>query len=279
MRRRLIVFAVPLLLIAVALAGCGGGGGTNAVSIKTMQVAADNTEAAHASRFTMTMDVVSGDRHATIQGSGATSGDGKRARVQIEVPGGGQVEELLVDDDLYLNLDALPVGGHHLPDGKHWVRIGFGDIAGQLGLNLDELREQTQSGTQGLQYLKGLSGDVERVGDDTIGGEHATQYRASIDYSLVAGKLPGLSDRVKQQLLKLGTVPADVWIDDHDRVVKIHYTIDASAFGLPGSHSGSAELTMEFSGFDEPVDVQAPPADQVVDFSDLLGLGSDGIPA
>ncbi len=285
MRRRLIALAVPLLSIAVVLAGCGGGGGgMNAASIKTVQLAADNTEAAHSSRFTMTMDVVLGDRHLTIQGSGETSADGKRARIEMQVPGGGQLEELLVDDALYLNLDSLPFGGGQLPAGKHWIRIGFDDIAGQLGLNLDELRDQAQSGTpsNGLKYLEGLSGDVERIGDDTINGEHATRYRASIDYSLVAEKLPGLSDAAKQRLGKLGTVPADVWIDDHDRVVKMHYAIDGSAFGVAGSTAGTAELTMEITGFDDPVDVQAPPSDEVIDLSDLsdlLGGSSRGIPA
>ena len=109
----------------------------------------------------------------------------------MELPGSGKLEELIVDDALYMNLDGLPIGNQGVPAGKHWVRIGFGDVAGQLGLNLDDLRNQARSSTpaSGLQYLQGLSGDVERVGDDTINGEHATHYRASIDYSLAAEKL------------------------------------------------------------------------------------------
>jgi hypothetical protein len=280
MRRRLIALSLAMTSIA-ALAGCGGGGAgeANAVSVEAMQLAADNTEAAHSSRFVMSMDVVSGDEHVTIRTLGAASADGKRARVAVELAGNGQFEELIVDDQLYLKVDGLPGGNQRLPAGKHWVRIGFDDLAGQLGLDLDEFRNQARSGTHSLQYLEGLSGHVERVGDDTVNGEHATQYRASIDYSLAADKLPGLSGRVKYQLAELGTVPADVWIDDHDRVVKLHYAIDASAFGVPGSGSGTAELTMEIGGFDEPVDVQAPPADEVIDLSELVGVGSEGIPA
>ena len=98
----------------------------------------------------------------------------------MELPGTGKLEERIVDDALYMSLDGLPIGNQEVPAGKHWVRIGFGDVAGQLGLNLDDLRNQAQSSTpsSGLQYLQGLSGDVERVGDDTIDGEHATHYRA-----------------------------------------------------------------------------------------------------
>ncbi len=64
-------------------------------------------------------------------------------------------------------------------------------------------------------------------------------------------------------------MPADVWIDDNDRVVKMHFTMDASGFGVG---AGTAEVTMEITDFGVPVDVQAPPADQTVDFSELGSL-------
>ena len=57
---------------------------------------------------------------------------------------------------------------------------------------------------------------MTKVGDDTIDGEHTTHYRASIDYSKALDKLDGLSAAAKASTLgELGTVPADVWIDDH----------------------------------------------------------------
>jgi hypothetical protein len=70
----------------------------------------------------------------------------------------------------------------------------------------------------------------------------------------------------RQKIAALGQVPADVWIDDSDRVVKTRFAIDASTFG---ASSGSAEMTMEITGFDVPVDVQAPPADETVDLASL----------
>jgi hypothetical protein len=284
MRRCLIALVLPLVSIAV-LAGCGGGGGTEAkgVSVKTVQLAAENTQAAQSTQFTMTIAVAVGDRNETVTASGVGSGDGKLGRVVLEAPGGGHIEELIVEDAIYMNLDGLRNGSQELPDGKHWLRIGFDDLAGKLGLDLGELRDQAQSSTpaSGLQYLQGLSGDVTRVADDTINGEHATRYRASLDYSLVADKLGSLSATAKNQLRKLGIVPADVWIDDHDRVVKMHYTISGSAFGAD-SASGTAEVTMEITAFDVPVDVQAPPADEVIDITDLpgaVGAPSGTIPA
>jgi hypothetical protein len=57
-----------------------------------------------------------------------------------------------------------------------------------------------------------------------------------------------------------------VCIDGNDRVVKMHLTMDASGFG---AGAGTAEVTMQITDFGVPVDVQAPPADQTVDFSEL----------
>ena len=44
-------------------------------------------------------------------------------------------------------------------------------------------------------------------------------------------ELPNASQETRDALAKLGTVPADVWIDGQDRVVKMHLTIDGGSFG------------------------------------------------
>jgi hypothetical protein len=194
----------------------------------------------------------------------------------MTVPSAGTIEERIVDGTVYMNFGDLlgPVLGKAL-DGKQWVKIGLDDLAAQSGGALDGLAEQAgQNGPQqGLEYLEGLSGDVEKIGDDTVAGQHATHYRASIDYAKVAANLPDSAASTRDELAKLGTVPADVWIDDHDRVVKMHFAIDGGAFGAE-SDRGKVEMTMEITEFGVPVDVQAPPEDQTVDFSSLTGLES-----
>jgi hypothetical protein len=279
MRRIMLGLTALGVGCALALAGCGSGGdAANAVSIKTLQSAASNTQAAQSTEFTMSASVDVSGRHVDIQGSGASSADGTRARVNMEIPGVGEFKVLVVDDVMYMSTEGWPAGEAQLPEGKQWISFDFNDLGGQLGLNLDQLRDQARNSTptQGLQYLEGLSGDVENLGDDSVNGEHATHYRASIDYSKVVDELPGLSAQLKERMGQLGTVPADVWIDDHDRVVKMRYSIDAAALGLPGT--GTVEMTMEITSFDGPVDVEAPPADEVVSFSDVLG-GQDTVSA
>jgi len=62
-----------------------------------------------------------------------------------------------------------------------------------------------------------------------------------------------------------------VWINDEDRVVKMHLVVDG---GSLGASAGTAALTMEITDFGVPVDVQAPPADQTTDLSSLTGIST-----
>jgi hypothetical protein len=264
--------ALAGIVVAVAMtaAACGGGGSSDAsgaaVSIKTLQAAASNSQAAESSRFTMDMTVDVSGEPVTITVDGVMAGDGKTGQLEVAMPIVGNIEERIVDGVIYMNLGSFPGAPAEL-DGKQWVKLDleqlkqqngmFGDLAGQA---------ESNSPKQGLEYLQGLSGDVQDLGQEDVGGRPATHYRASIDYSKVLDELPDASTETRDALGKLGTVPADVWIDDQDRVVKMHLTIDGGALG---GGSGTAELTMELSDFGVPVDVQAPPEDQTVDFSSL----------
>jgi hypothetical protein len=269
MKRRGALAAIVLALATTA-AACGSGGGTSdaAVSIETLQAAASNTRAAESSRFTMDMTVGAEGESFAITADGVMAGDGKNGQLTISMPIVGSIEERIVDGVFYMDLGSFP-GAPDDVAGK-WVELDPAQLEGQGGM-LGDLAGQaeTNSPKQGLEYLQGLSGDVEDLGQEDVNGVTATHYRASIDYAKVLDQLPDASAETRDAFAKLGVVPADVWIDGQDRVVKMHMTIDGSAFG--GS-AGTAELTMELSDFGIPVDVQPPPADQTVDISELTSL-------
>ena len=82
MKRRgaLIGFVIALALGAAA---CGSGGtGEAAVSIKTLQAAASNSQAAESSRFTMDMSVDVAGEPVTITVDGVMAGDGKTGQLE-----------------------------------------------------------------------------------------------------------------------------------------------------------------------------------------------------
>jgi hypothetical protein len=266
-KRACIVGALAALL-TIALAACGGGGGSDAaVSIKTLRLAAENTQAAESSRFTMDVQFdVAGHDPVTMHGEGVTTGDGKSGLVTMEIPSAGTIEERIVDGALYMKLgDLVPLSKLH---GKQWVKVNADALgSGEVGSTGLAAQAGADGPRQGLEYLQGLSGDVTKVGDDTVAGQHATHYKAQIDYAKVADELPESKADQRGKIAKLGIVPADVWIDDHDRVVKMQFAIDGNSIGEDAE--GKVELTLEITDFGVPVDVQAPPADEVIDFSSL----------
>lgn len=267
MRRRLAFIGIVVSL-AISAAACGSGDGDAPVSIKTLQAAVSNTQAAESSRFTIDVAVRAAGQDLTIEGSGVSSGDGTTTQLTLTIPIIGSIEARIVDGVIYLNLGDFPLAATRLPEGKHWVRINPDSLGAGSGVDFGQLLEQAQSNspTRGLEYLQGLSGDVQNLGDDTVAGAHATHYRASIDYAKVAAKLPDSQSALAGKMAKLGTVPADVWIDDSDRVVKMSFAIDGSAVG---GGAGTAKFSMEITDFGVPVDVQAPPADDTVDVATL----------
>ena len=259
MRRRSVVLAAPLSA-ALLLAGCAAGGGDGSgaqrgdgpVTIETIQLAASNTQAAESISYEI--DVTGGDAFS-MHANGVTSADGKTGQTVVETPN-GRFEQRMVDGVAYLDfsgldLGDLDLGGLGATDGKQWVALdlnGLGDLLGKDAAGaFGGFGAQTPDSALGM--LRQLSGDVEQVGDDTIAGRHAIHYRATID---AAG----------------ASTPVDVWIDDQDRVVKMH-----AALG-----DGNGELTMQITEFGAPVDVVAPPADEVADIGDLVsGLLPEGL--
>jgi hypothetical protein len=205
----------------------------------------------------------------TVTADGVMSGDGKTGQLSVSMPIVGSIEERIVDGVIYMNLGSLPGAASKL-DGKQWVKLDLEQLKQQNSMFQDLANEaESNSPKQGLEYLQGLSGDVQDLGSDTVAGQPATHYRASIDYTKLLDKLPDATAEMRDAFAKLGTVPADVWIDGQDRVVKMHMTIDGSAFGAGG---GNTEMTMQITDFGVPVDVQPPPDDQTVDFSSLTSL-------
>jgi hypothetical protein len=270
MKRRGALAGVVLAL-AIVVAACGGGNSNAAVSIKTLQAAASNTQAAESSRFVVDVTVNGGQADGlTVHADGVMSGDGKTGTIDVGMPMVGDLEERIVDGTIYMNVGSLPFASSKL-DGKQWLKVTVDDLKNKLGGDFSALDSVGSGGLQqGLEYLQGLSGDVTKVGEDTVAGRPATHYRASIDYSKLADKLPD-GEKLHDSLAKLGTIPADVWIDGNDRVVKMNLTIDGSAFG---GGAGAVDLSMEITDFDVPVDVQAPPEDQTVDLLSLNSLAT-----
>jgi hypothetical protein len=130
----------------------------------------------------------------------------------------------------------------------------------------------SQNPTDSLDRLA-ASGDIEKVGDEDVDGVATTHYRAVVDLDAVNAKSQVMSDEALAQTKKLvgDSYPIDVWIDADGYMRRMNYTIDLAQAPDPpaGLDEGKIVYEITMTDFGAPIDVQAPPEDQVIDFADL----------
>jgi hypothetical protein len=123
-----------------------------------------------------------------------------------------------------------------VPDAEQWFRIDAADDGGLLG----ELGTEYYS-PEGTWSVWGASGDFEVVGQETVEGVDATHYRLTTDEGEAA--LPD------------GLTSVDVWIGADDLPVRTEV----------GVTEPISTVSIVYSDWGVPVDIQPPPADQVLD--------------
>jgi len=268
------------LLVAVTVAGCGGGSSqpasTDQVDISTSAapqaqavLAAGQRTAAETSARVSFKATFTGDTNGTLTGEGVFAQ--RQGHLTMDLGGltgvgTGQAE--IVFDKLVYYMKLPPGSGASLPPGKEWFKLDFAKLGKQQGLDLSQLMQLNQSDpSQALDFLQGASDDFEEVGQEEVRGEQTTHYKGTVDLEKVAEEAPA---DVQEQYRKLSEltgdkkVPMDVWIGDDGLVRKI-------AFTQAVPNGGSVKMEEELYDFGTDVNVEEPPANQVVDLQDVLG--------
>jgi hypothetical protein len=273
MRRR----AIALVLVLLAAAGCGGGSSQQAdtgPSSSAQQAVLDagaNTEAVKSARISFTGDITGGPASGTMSGEGAFAG--RQGRMSMDLSGlsgggqfGGRME--IVFDELVFYLKFPPEIAGQLPGGKEWVKFDLAKLGNEQGIDLAQLMQL--SGTdpsQSLDLLRAASADFREVGTEEVRGVETTHYRGTVDLEKVAQQAPEAARESYRRIIELSgqrSVPVDVWIDDGGLTRRMHYEQK-----LPDG--STMDLTQEYYDFGVDVDVAAPPADEVIDLTELLG--------
>jgi hypothetical protein len=278
MKRGLVALTLLFALIPLA---CGG---SEALSPEdAVAEAVTNSLDAGTSGVSLELTMTGiGDKPVTITGEGVQDSRQHRARFTFDLSGVGELSgggvqlseiELLLDGfTLYMNLPFLEIAGL-----KPWVEIDLQALAQEEGFDLGSLRGLSQTDpSQVLRYLQAASDDIEEVGEEDVRGVGTTRYRISIDVDKVAQLAPVEARAAIEALLAesgLETIPAEVWIDGDGLVRRIELAYEGMEF-TPGQ-KGDMTLRVELYDYGVGVEVQPPPADQVMPFQELLELGGD----
>jgi hypothetical protein len=292
MPRRLLS-ALALLAIAFGLVACGersdSSGGVATLSAQALANVADKTTAKGGVRMSIeqTMSLPgAGSIPSTAQGvfdSKTNRGEMTLSMDLSSLPGagglgGGASKQRMIFDGLtfYMSFPAL---ADSLPGGKKWLKIDLAKFGKQAGIDLGALMQGGgQDPTQSLQYLKAASGDVTKVGTETVRGAPTTHYTATIDFNKVPDAFPAdkraAIRRSTKQIIRLAgssTAPMEVWIGDDGVLRRMADTITTNIAG----ERATIKQRIELYDFGTKVDVKIPSARESVDASDL-GAGLSG---
>jgi hypothetical protein len=264
--RSLLRALAALLVGALAVFATACSGGDDDSVFDTVAAAAETTGSAETlqMRFVIGFEDIPemGDLEQVTEGQFSVDGSlGRGTTSQV----GQEIDFLIVDETYYY---ALP----DLPDGATWVRMTFDELAELTGVDVGASPETGAS--DALARLTSM-GDIEEVGDEDVDGTATTHYRGTINLDRMAEENDGMfsDDAVEQARGLFGDdYPVDVWIDGDGYMRKMVYAVDLATApdppaGMPSR--GRIVYTLTMSAFGEPLDVQAPPEDDVVDMSDL----------
>ncbi len=159
----------------------------------------------------------------------------------------------------YLRFPNLP-----LPTDKSWIKVDLEKPANALGVKLPQLQlGGNPSPTDALAQLRG-SKDAKKLGTVTIDGVNTTHYRVTIDLDKALARATPQQRKALKELVRtakrngvdVAPTHVDVWIGDDGLVRRF-----SERLGSVGT------IAMTFSDYGEPVQIEAPPANETLDLS------------
>lgn len=262
MLSRRAISTVLLVPIAIALAACstttkgqGSPGGpdiptlsappTNVPSLAAaMQRGTNSITSAH-----LAVDItVAGQR---VQGAGDEAlAEGKLTALSLsETVGGlGTLQVRIVGEETFV---ALPSSLNKT--GKPWAVVSA-DSTNPVIKSLDttiKTARQAVSPNTASTFAK-TAKSLRLVGSEQVNGSAASHYSIAVDVSKLPAAYPG-----RDSLISAGikTLPAELWIDEHGRPVRLSEKFSAQRQVI--------STVLNLSNFNATLNITAPPASQV----------------
>ncbi|MET9811569.1 hypothetical protein ABZ322_20005 [Streptomyces sp. NPDC006129] len=143
--------------------------------------------------------------------------------------------------------------------GKNWIRYAYDDLealTGGSGAHLGD-RMRTSTPNQSVKLLL-ASGDVRKVGEETVRGRPATHWSGTVEATDVT------DTALRKQLTEAGvtTETVDIWIDQRNLLVK---KVEKAR-----TTTGLMTQTAHYGDYGVRVRAERPPLSDTGDFEDLM---------
>jgi hypothetical protein len=278
------------LAIALSLTACKGaspdkaaGAGTPTTAGAKLTAAqsalsevSDHTSAISSFRGTLAMAIGASGRRTQIHGTMACRFKPTKAvKVNLLSPstsgrGTQRITEVIVGDKLYMKIP-----GSQAQTGKPWVGIDLSELSKASGVDTESLRQGSQDDPAVNTRMLTASKDVRVLGSQMVGGVRTTHYKGTISLADGLAKLTAQQRaQAQKSFTQLGVdrMNFDLWADAQQLPRRF-------VMATPAGAKVSTKMTMNYTAFNVPVSVTAPPKSQVADGSGLLGGGGQNMPS
>ncbi|KRC64815.1 hypothetical protein ASE12_08535 [Aeromicrobium sp. Root236] len=259
--RKFSVAAVAFLA-ALTLSSCGakdssgdtstsGGGGKSGslTQANFADVLSDSQYKAESGHFEMTMDM--GGQSVKAQGDvKGTSPDDMAMTMSMDFQS-MTMRMTVLDQTLYMNMGEVS-------DDKY-VKVDLTDRSNPLSKQWGEMMDQMDPANQMKVFKEAVKSFEKTGGSKTIDGVETQRYLVTLDTSKVP-TFKDLPDAAKAQVPD--TIDYTLFIGSDDLLRRMEFDV------------AGVESRMDFSKWGEPVDIKAPPADEISDkdFSELADM-------
>jgi hypothetical protein len=269
---RKIAASLSALALAVSLTACGdkagsdgantSGGGEEAANSLVALAKKVGDQTAEESSAHMVFTGGAGGMEVNGEGDIKTGGDNPAIKMDMGTPQ-GEMSLVLLDGVLYMKMPA------ELSPGKPWIKIDSKDRSNPVAQALGSLTDQMRQNADPRQTLEQFqeAGTITSTEEVELNGEQTTHYKITVDVQkLVENQKDATLKKAMQDAIKSGLkdFPVDLWVNDQDLPVRM--TIEMPTADPTSGKSVPATVQVDYTKWGEPVDIQAPPADQVGEF-------------
>jgi hypothetical protein len=262
--------AAALATAAIGLAGCG----TEDVSPDAVAQAAKTTAETGTARMHQAMTLPVEGESIEVEAEGVLDMSGQRASMTFDmgqIPGaGGEMEIVMADFVMWMRMSALE---GQLPDGAEWIRADLRKVSKELGFDLGQFNQIGNDPSKQLDFLR-ATGEVEEEGSEEVRGVPTTHYSGTTDLRRYPDLLPERERAearrgVEAMIEFMGDPEQDfeVWVDGKDLVRRMQMTVPTKG---PEGEQIEMEMVQEYYDFGVDVDIETPPADDTVDFTEFV---------
>lgn len=265
---RKLTAALSAFALAMTLGACGesgngsannsGGGNQEAATnlAALAQQIGESTVETSSAHMTMTADMAGQKLEA--EGDVKFGSDDAAMTMDMSLPGMGEASMVFVDGVMYFK------GPEPIEPGKPWLKIepnGDDMMSKALGSTFEEMRKNSDPREALDQFAN--AGEITSQEEVELNGEQTTHYTIMVNFEKLANEQDNPDAKKALEALDVKEFPVEMWINEDELPVRM--TMDMPMKDPNTDEPLEAKFQIDYTEWGEPVDIAAPPADQVAE--------------